>query len=193
MLKGTKTAENLIKALVSECFAHTQYKMFAKAAKDEGEFTIHEIFEEFACNEKEHSEVFYDYLKEEFDREEVSSLNNFTISLSGKTLDNLKTAAGIEHEVWSIDYAAFAKTAKAEGFKEIADIFTKTASVEKHHEEIFNALANKLQKNTLYKSSEPIQWHCTNCGYIAIWSEVPDECPLCKEDREYYEPYVRLY
>ena len=62
-LKGTKTAENLMKSFAGECQARTRYTYFASAARKEGFVQISNIFMETAENEKEHAKRFYKFLK----------------------------------------------------------------------------------------------------------------------------------
>ena len=52
-LKGTKTAENLLKAFAGESQARNRYTYYASQAKKEGYIQISNIFTETADNEKE--------------------------------------------------------------------------------------------------------------------------------------------
>lgn len=64
MLKGTKTAENLLKSFAGECQARTRYTYYASTAKKEGYVQIANIFMETAEQEKEHAKRFYKFLKD---------------------------------------------------------------------------------------------------------------------------------
>ena len=54
-LKGTKTAENLLKAFAGESQARNRYTYYASVADKEGYKQIRNIFIETADNEKEHA------------------------------------------------------------------------------------------------------------------------------------------
>ena len=64
-LKGTKTAENLMKSFAGECQARTRYTYYSSIAKKQGYVQISNIFIETAEQEKEHAKKFYKYLKED--------------------------------------------------------------------------------------------------------------------------------
>ena len=58
MLKGSKTAENLMKSFAGECQARTRYTYYSSIAKKEGYIQIANIFMETAEQEKEHAKIF---------------------------------------------------------------------------------------------------------------------------------------
>ena len=62
-LKGTKTAENLMKSFAGECQARTRYTYYASIAKKQGYVQISNIFTETAEQEKEHAKKFYKYFQ----------------------------------------------------------------------------------------------------------------------------------
>ena len=61
-LKGSKTAENLMKAFAGESQARTRYTYYSSIAKKEGFVQISNIFAETAENEKEHAKRFFKFL-----------------------------------------------------------------------------------------------------------------------------------
>ena len=61
-LKGTKTAENLLKSFAGESQARNRYTYYASIAKKEGYTQMGNIFTETAGNEKEHAERFFKFL-----------------------------------------------------------------------------------------------------------------------------------
>ena len=75
-LKGSKTAENLLKAFAGESQARNRYTFYASAADKEGYKQIRNIFIETADNEKEHAKRFYNFLLEGFADELPSSLSD---------------------------------------------------------------------------------------------------------------------
>ena len=117
-LKGSKTEANLLKAFAGESQARNKYTYFASKAKKEGYNQIAEVFEETAENEKEHAKLWFKHL------------NGI-----GSTYENLIEAAKGENGEWTEMYKEMAKTAKEEGFDEIAKQFEGVAEIEKRHEE----------------------------------------------------------
>lgn len=194
-LKGTKTAENLLKSFAGESQARNRYTFYASVADKEGYKQIKNLFLETADNEKEHAKRFYKFLLAGL-KEELPTMVEITASYpvaQGKTLDNLKAAAAGENEEWSDLYPAFAKVAEEEGFPEIAEAFTMIATVEKHHELRYTKLAENIENNTTFKKEEKVLWKCGNCGYIHEGESAPDLCPACVHPKAYFEVFVETY
>ena len=63
-------------------------------------------------------------------------------------------------------YPEFAKTAREEGFEEIAKIFLAIAVAEKQHEKVFLALKANVDQGSVFKKDKIVVWRCRNCGYI---------------------------
>jgi len=194
-LKGTKTAENLLKAFAGESQARNRYTYYASVADKEGYKQIRNIFIETADNEKEHAKRFYKFLLEGFKDELPATIEiNATYPVAqGTTLDNLKAAANGENEEWSELYPAFAKVAEEEGFKEIAIAFKMIASAEKRHETRYNKLAANIENNSVFKKEEKILWKCGNCGYIHEGTTAPEVCPACIHPQSHFEVFVENY
>lgn len=194
-LKGTKTAENLLKAFAGESQARNRYTYYASVADKEGYKQIKNFFIETADNEKEHAQRFYKFLLEGFQGElpvTVEITAAFPVA-QGSTLDNLKAAAGGEHEEWSELYPAFAQIAADEGFQEIASAFKMIASAEKRHETRYNKLAKNIQNQQVFKKEESILWKCGNCGYIHEGTDAPEECPACLHPQAHFEVFAETY
>lgn len=185
-LKGSKTAENLMKAFAGESQARNRYSYYASAAKKEGYVQISNIFTETADNEKEHAKRFFKFLKEDLQQEALDITASFPIAL-GDTKLNLAAAASGENEEWSELYPEFAKVADAEGYPEVAEVFRSIASVEKHHEERFKALLSNIENGTVFKKDKEIAWKCNNCGYIHTGNEASELCPACDHPQAHFE------
>ena len=124
-LKGTKTHGNLKDAFAGESQANRRYLYFAKVADVEGYPEVASNFRETAEGETGHAHGHLDYLKQVGDPATGLPL--------GDTETNLKAAiAGETHEYTDM-YPGMAKTAREEGFKEIADWFETLAKAEKSH------------------------------------------------------------
>ncbi len=194
-LKGTKTAESLLKAFAGESQARNRYTFYASVADKEGYKQIKNLFIETADNEKEHAKRFYKFLVAGLEGELPAAIEitaGFPVAL-GTTLDNLKAAADGENEEWSDLYPEFAKVAEEEGFSEIATAFRMIAKVEKHHEERYRKLAENVANGVVFKKSEKVVWKCSNCGYIHEGAEAPDKCPACVHPQSYFELNAEPY
>ena len=89
-LKGTRTAENLLKSFAGESQARMRYTYYSSLAKKEGYVEIANILMEIAEQEKEHAKRFYKFLKEDFKDEGIEITSTYPVSYHDNTLDNLK-------------------------------------------------------------------------------------------------------
>jgi rubrerythrin len=188
-LKGSKTEQNLLKAFAGESQARNRYTYFASKAKKDGFEQISAIFLETADNEKEHAKVFFKFL-EGGDLEITAAYPAGKIS---STLENLTAAATGEKLEWTTLYPEFARTAREEGFDNIASTFENIAKAENFHEERYRALIDNVANNTVFKKSNSQKWHCINCGYIHEGDAAPECCPSCKHERAYFEILAENY
>lgn len=194
-LKGTRTAENLLKAFAGESQARNRYTYYASIADKERYKQIKNIFIETADNEKEHAKRFYKFLLAGFEGELPTSIQitaDYPVA-QGTTLDNLKAAASGENEEWTDLYPAFAKVADEEGFPEIAAAWRMISLAEKRHEIRFEKLAQNIANDQVFKKDQKVQWKCTNCGYIHEGPEAPETCPACVHPQSYFEVFVETY
>ena len=124
-LKGSKTAENLKDAFSGESQANRRYLYFAQKADIEGAPDVAQVFRSTAEGETGHAHGHLEYLEEVGDPATGEKM--------GETEDNLKSAiAGETHEYTDM-YPGMARTAREEGFEEIADWFETLAKAEKSH------------------------------------------------------------
>ncbi len=193
-LKGTKTAENLMKSFAGESQARMRYTYYASVAKKEGFLQISEIFLETAENEKEHAKLFYKHLVEGLGNGVVQEITaGYPIALNKTTLENLEAAANGEKEEWTELYPEFAKIAEEEGFPEIAKTYKGIALVEKKHEERYRKLYENVKNNTVFKKEKKVLWKCKNCGFIVEAEEAPETCPVCNHPQSYFELLAENY
>lgn len=130
-LKGSKTEQNLKDAFSGEAQANRRYLYFAAKADVEGYNDVSAVFRSTAEGETGHAHGHLEYLEPIGDP--VTGL------AIGATPDNLRSAiAGETHEYTDM-YPGMAKTARDEGFEEIADWFETLAKAERSH-------ANRFQK-----------------------------------------------
>ena len=107
--------------------------------------------------------------------------------------DDLEAAAAGEKLEWTTLYADFAKTAKDEGFPDVARSFEQIGKVEKFHEARYRKLINNIASAEVFKKKASVKWHCINCGYVIEGPEAPKECPACKHPQSYYELLAENY
>ena len=182
-LKGTQTEINLLTAFAGESQARNRYNYFASQAKKDGYEQISFIFEETASQEKEHAKRLFKFLK----GGELEITASFPAGMIGSTLENLKAAASGENHEHVVMYPGFAKTAREEGFDEIASVFEAIAVAEKQHEKRYLDLAANIETGQVFKRGSQMTWRCRNCGYIHIGKDTPDECPACAHPQAYFE------
>ena len=124
-LKGTKTHDNLKDAFAGESQANRRYLYFAKNADVEGYADVAGLFRDTAEGETGHAHGHLDYLKQVGDPATGEPI--------GSTDKNLKSAVKGETYEYTDMYPGMAKTARDEGFAEIADWFETLAKAEKSH------------------------------------------------------------
>ncbi|AFS77182.1 rubrerythrin [Gottschalkia acidurici 9a] len=191
-LRGTKTAENLMKSFAGESQARTRYTYYASTAKKEGYVQISNIFLETAENEKEHAKRFFKFLKESLDGDAVEITAAYPVAL-GDTRANLLAAANGENEEWSELYPAFADVADQEGFPDIAYVFREIAEAEERHEIRYRKLLSNIENNKVFEKDTEVEWKCNNCGYIHKGKSAPKLCPACAHEQKYFEVFVETY
>lgn len=182
-LKGSKTERNLLTAFAGESQARNRYTYFTSKARDEGFMQISAVFEETANQEKEHAKRLFKFLE----GGDVQFTAAFPAGIISTTLENLLEAAKGEHHEQAVMYPEFAKTAKMEGFAQIASVFESIAVAEKQHEKQFKAFALNVEKGCVFSKEKKTTWRCRNCGYVHEGSEAPEVCPACNHPMAYFE------
>ena len=124
-LKGSKTHTNLKEAFAGESQANRRYLYFAKVADVEGQPDIAGLFRDTAEGETGHAHGHLDYLKRVGDPATGEPI--------GDTQKNLKASIAGETYEYTQMYPSFSKTAREEGFEEIAEWFETLARAERSH------------------------------------------------------------
>ena len=176
-LKGSKTEQNLMTAFAGESQAHTKYLYYASKAKKDGYVQIGALFEETAKNEKEHAKIWFKLLH----------------GGMPATTENLKDAAAGENYEWTDMYAGFAKTAREEGFDDIATMFDGVAAIEKEHEERYKKLLQNIEGDLVFSKDGDAVWQCANCGHIVVGKKAPEVCPVCAHPQAYFQVRAENY
>jgi len=168
--ENSKTKENLQKALQGEALAHLKYQ-FYKGKLANTSKQIEKDIEEIIHNEKEHGKIWFKLLHNNQVPDDITNLND--------AID------GENYEAFSM-YLDFAEEADKEGFSDIAKKFREVAAIEAEHAEQFKRVLKKIEKETLFKETEPVEWKCLNCGYIHVGEQPPEECPVCEHPKKYF-------
>jgi rubrerythrin len=134
--EGTKTHGHLKEAFAGESQANRRYLYFAKVADVEGYPEVAGLFKDTADGETGHAHGHLDFLKQVGDPATGKPI--------GDTAKNLAAAAAGETYEYQTMYPGFAKTAREEGFSDIADWFETLAKAEKSHAGRFEKAAKEL-------------------------------------------------
>ena len=135
-LKNSKTAANLKAAFAGESQANRRYLYFAQKADIEGHSDISAVFRSTAEGETGHAHGHLEYLEEVGDPA--------TDMPFGGTTENLVAAVAGETHEYTDMYPGMARTAREEGFDEIAEWFETLAKAEKSHAGRFQRALDQL-------------------------------------------------
>ena len=126
-VKGTKTEQSLKEAFAGESQANRRYLYFANQADIAGANDVAAVFRSTAEGETGHAHGHMEYLIEGGAGEPGTGMPAKTVA------EALQAAiAGETHEYTDM-YPGMAKTARDEGFDEIADWFETLAKAERSH------------------------------------------------------------
>ena len=137
-LQGSKTEANLKEAFAGESQANRRYLYFAQKADVEGYNDVAVVFRSTAEGETGHAHGHLEYLQEVGDPATGKPI--------GDTAKNLVSAVAGETHEYTDMYPGMAKTARQEGFEEIADWFETLAKAEKSHAGRFQKALDTLGK-----------------------------------------------
>ncbi len=136
-LATSKTLDNLKHAFAGESQANRRYEYFAKQADVEGYPDVAGLFRDTAAGETGHAHGHLDYLKQVGDPATGLPIGN--------TEKNLAAAVHGETEEYQTMYPGFAKTARDEGFEDIAEWFETLAKAEKSHANRFGKALDSVK------------------------------------------------
>ncbi len=135
-LNGTQPHDDLKAAFAGESQANRRYLYFAQKADVEGYPDVAALFRSVAEGETGHAFGHFDFLAEVGDPA--------TDEPVGPTEDNLRSAIAGETYEYTEMYPGFSKTAREEGFEEIAEWFETLAKAEKSHAGRFQRALDNL-------------------------------------------------
>ena len=135
-LEGSATHENLKLAFARESQTNRRYHWFAQQADVEGHPDAAVLFRALAEGETGHAHGLLEFLTEVGDP--------ITGAPIGDTEENLRSAVTSETHEYTELYPGFAKTARDEGFEEIAEWLETLARAEEAHASKFEELLSRL-------------------------------------------------
>jgi rubrerythrin len=136
-LKGSKTHQNLKDAFAGESQANRRYLYFARQADIEGYPDVGGLFRDTAEAETGHAHGHLDYLKPAGDPATDKPI--------GSTDKNLVAAVTGETYEYTEMYPGMARTARDEGFGDVAEWFETLAKAEKSHAGRFQKALDELE------------------------------------------------
>ena len=136
-LSKSKTFHNLKDAFAGESQANRRYLYFAKRADIEGDPDVAGLFRDVGEGETGHAHGHLEFLAEVGDPATGEPI--------GSTSQNLKAAVAGETYEYTEMYPGFAKTARDEGFEEVAEWFETLARAEKSHAGRFSKALKDLK------------------------------------------------
>ena len=140
-VKGTKTEQCLKDAFAGESKANRRYLYFANMADIAGENDVASLFRSTAEGETGHAHGHMEYLID-------GGSGDPETGLPAKTVEEALASAvhGETHEYTDM-YPGMAKTARDEGFEEIADWFETLAKAERSHANRFTKALDVLKSS----------------------------------------------
>ena len=177
----TKTYENLARSFAGECQDHVRYKFIEYGARQQGYNYMAELIDTISFNEFNHARMFYTMLQK-YCKSEIENINvsaGFPFKEKWDLMENLHLASQDEHLEATEIYPEFLKTARAEGFEDIAKLYEDVIQVETCHEKQFLDLYNQMKNKTMYSKPKKVKWKCSSCGYESEGNNAWDKCPLC--------------
>lgn len=183
--KESETKKNLMRAFAGESMARNRYTFAAAEAREQGLHVIDAVFTFTANQEKEHGEIFYNFLTE-LNGEKVDIDGSFPVNITSSVTELLEQARGNEFEEFDTVYKDFAAKAKEEGFAKVAAVFNMIAEIEKTHGNRFGMLYEMLKTDKLFVSDAECGWMCLNCGHIHNGTSAPEKCPVCEHEKGFF-------
>jgi rubrerythrin len=138
-LNNSKTLKNLQDAFAGESQANRRYLYFAQKADVEGHIDVAAVFRSTAEGETGHAHGHLEFMEAVGDPATGLPIGNTEL--------NLKSAIEGETHEYSDMYPGMAKTAREEGFLEIAEWFETLAKAERSHAGRFQKALDALKSS----------------------------------------------
>lgn len=170
----SETYQNLLKAYEAELITSAKFVINATVAQYETYIEIRNIYEVAAQNSSQHARIW------------LRKMNQGNLPT---TVQNLLESTQTETQMASDTYQRFAETAKAEGYHDIAALFSGVANIDYYHASIFSTLYENIINNQYFCKPTNVLWICLQCGNILSGECAPLICPVCGFPQGYYKLY----
>jgi len=84
-------------------------------------------------------------------------------------------------------FPEYAKTAREEGFEEIAVAFELMAKADAAQEKKLADILDKIRNDTIFNKETEQDWYCQQCGNIHRNMSAPENCSLCNAEKRFFE------
>lgn len=181
-LINSETLKNLTRSFASECQDGAKYQYMADEATTQKQEYVSTILKQLATNEMAHAKIFYDYISQNANQQDLIVDIKASYPMSHAPLQQMLNIKGEDEKKQAQTvYPAFAKTALKEGFADVAKMFEEISKIEAVHSMVLKELYDRMSNNTLYSFNEAVRHKCTNCGYEEKIKKAWKKCPLCKK------------
>lgn len=170
----SQTYTNLNIAFNAEAIASTRDRIFADVARQEGYMEIGKIYEVTSQHNLEHARIWFRQLNQ---------------GILPNTEEALLQSRDNELNLANNQYQDFARTAREEGFMDIAALFAGIANIDYNQGTRFSRLFRNVVQHEVFCKPAEVLWICMQCGNIMSGECAPLICPVC----DYSQSYYRLY
>ena len=127
----SKTYHNLAKAFAGECMARARYEYLEYGARQQGYKALAAEIDKLAYNEFNHGRMFYSFIQSATTKtiDNIDIASGYPFREKWDLVDNLRLAAQDEEDEGTRIYPAYAKTAREEGFDDVAGLFDNIRSI----------------------------------------------------------------
>ena len=186
-----RTAYNLMLGFLRESQTSIRYELYSEIAKKEKFALISKTFKEFAIQQKELANRFYQMIQQ-LKKEEL--IENITVEITnpttyGTTIENLESSIKGEDEEWQDLYPSFTNTAEIEGYKEVVKRLKKFSQIKRNRSQRLGMLLNLIEGNAFSEKVKISFWKCMSCGFEIATDELPNDfsCPTCGHFKSYFQ------
>ena len=169
-MQGTKTEANLMKHWKGKAVTKMKAQLYQHPIRNDAR-QLSAILGEFATNSYIHAAHFHQALWGPYQ----------------DIMKNLSMIKSVEHEHGKHTFPQYAKTAREEGFEEIALAFEAMAQVDDDQWKKIVGIMGKLRSDTIFSKEEEQEWYCTRCGCVHKAKTAPENCSLCKAEQRFFE------
>ena len=172
-MQGTRTESNLLRHWKAKSTEKMKKTLYQQAAGREAPSyrQLSTFMGEHATNSYLHAALFHKILWGPYTDMEK----------------NIEAILKQEDEDAHSTFPEYAKTAREEGFDEIAQAFEAIARVDAEQKKKYADILKKLKAGKILSKDNEQDWYCTQCGYVHHDAGAPETCPLCGGPKRFYE------